>query len=189
MRNLHYSNDNGLNALINSNGFKYIAYDMKTPEGKEFEDEFSNNNGLEKYKKLNIGPLIKNFEESSKISAEGICSDSRIPSLGEWQDLLSFSSLFLYYGSDPLLNLISPGEFLELIHCYEGQAVVIFDRINPLKKIVRKYSPIHANHENTPIIELPKLHMSIMTLLGASVILTNTFSIDPIVNVNFLERI
>jgi len=66
-----------------------------------------------------------------------------------------------------------------LIDCYKGKAFLVLDRINPLKKFVKKYSPIHANHERTPIVELPKLVLAIKTLLGASTVVANTFSINP----------
>jgi len=64
---------------------------------------------------------------------------------------------------------------------------LVLDRINPLKKFVKKYSPIHANHERTPIVELPKLVLAIKTLLGASTVVANTFSIDPLANLDYLE--
>lgn len=63
----------------------------------------------------------------------------------------------------------------------------MLDRINPLKKFVKKYSPIHADHEKTPIVELPKLVLAIKTLLGASTVVANTFSIDPLANLDYLE--
>ena len=132
-------------------------------------------------------PNIAQLSKTSNIKIEGICSSDRIPSLGEWQRFLTTGSMYLYYGSTSVLNLIAPNELLELIDCYKGKATVIIDKINPLKRFVRKYSPIHADHEKTPINELPKLVMGLMTLLGSSSIITNTFSIDPLVNTEYLD--
>jgi hypothetical protein len=52
---------------------------------------------------------------------------------------------------------------------------------------VRKYTPIHSNHEKTPIVELPKLILALKTLLGASVVITNTFSVNSLSNLDYLE--
>ena len=76
-------------------------------------------------------PMLDSMAKNSGIKPEGVCSSTRIPSLGEWQRLLSTSSMFMYYGATSMLNLISPHQLMELIDCYKGKACVVLDRINP----------------------------------------------------------
>ena len=172
-RNTNYSSESG-GEFLSGKKVQYIAYDTKLAEGeaKGTHVQFSN--------------LVQLLKEAKLQGISGVNSNERIPSIGNWQLSLREADTLIYYGSKPFLHMISPSTLLDLSNTSQVRFFIISDRLNPLKKHIRKFESLDPDQELVSIKTMPTLTLALLTLMGASTIVYNRGAYD---NESNLEQI
>lgn len=155
---------------------QFIAYDFKEAEG-ELKDVKS---------PIQFSLLTSALKESKNINLQGVNAIDRLPSIGNWQLALRESDTFIYYGNKPFLHVLSPATLLDLTNTSKVRSFIICDRLNPLKKNIKKYDSLEPDQEFVQVKEMPKLTLALFTLMGAGVVLFNKGPINPEYNLDML---
>ena len=150
-------------------------------------EQISEEQKIDEAKYLQLSYLFKRLQAQGLPALNGCNSSERMPSMGDWIQALENSSIFMYYGNSTMMNIISPSSLIDTVDKATPRAVVILDRINPLKKIIKKFNPIEKDLDVLPLAEFPKKNLVVSTILGASYSICNKVSVNPEVNLEFLD--
>lgn len=164
---------------LSLNKTQYIAYDFKDAEG-ELDEARS---------PIKFSSMMDALKSSNNVSLQGVNSNQRIPSLGNWQLSLRESDTLIYYGNKPFLHLLSPAMLLDLVNTCRTRCFMISDRINPIKKHIAKFDSLDEDQDLVMIKEMPKLSLALLTIMGAAVIVYNQGPIDPEYNLEIFYGI
>lgn len=117
---------------------------------------------------------------------EGIMTKSQhIPSDGEWQRLISQSSMFAYYSMTCLLHKFPPSLISDLSIFNKCKAMVIFDRMNSYKTLIDR-NMLTSKHFVPN--EQPTQMIALFSLCGVSSITINHWSTKPETNLEVFEN-
>lgn len=81
--------------------------------------------------KLNADPVLQEAGKSfTTCKFEGVASQNRIASIGEWQKYVSQGSLILYFGNPWLMNILTPKLVIDMNEISNAKAMIVLDKIN-----------------------------------------------------------
>lgn len=152
MQNVGYKSD-----VNNSNGFgadkgKYISYDFKE-EGMNFK---------------------KILEEVNKVSPslkfDGISSNSKIPSIGDYYRYLTENGFLHVYGINDFLNHIKVPIMLEHTGITKCKLLVVNDHLNYRKSVMNKFINLDDKGKANSLNEEVKILKGIANLLDMNMI-------------------
>lgn len=137
---------------------------------------------------IQFNSILNGLKDQFSVSLQGVNSNQRIPSIGNWQVSFREADTLIYFGSKPFLHQLSPMTLLDLANSCKVKQFWINDRLNPLKKYIKKHDSVDENSDSSsiPVKDTPKLTYALLTLLGASVILQNRGTILPEYNSEML---
>ena len=126
-----------------------------------FKPELNNSSGINRNQ---IRYISYNFQKAPHLDAEGVLSQSglkiegvnsnlRVSSVGEWQKIVSTSQMLIFYGNPPLLNVLTPKLILDMSEISQTKAFIIFDKINARKSLIEKNSSLESDGIKTPLLE------------------------------------
>ena len=142
----------------------------------------------------------KSLEEEAKTLAEAemakmtpgctwsgiLTSTEHSPSVGEWQEKISKSSLFAYYSMTCLLHKFPPSLIADLSIFSKCRAMIIFDRMNSYKTLVDRN--VVTSRHFVPS-EQPMQEAALFSLCGVQTIITNHWSTKPENNLELFEKL
>lgn len=118
---------------------------------------------------------------------KGYSSSDVMPSIGDWMTAISTSNGLIYYGNNPITNTIKGSTMIDLGNTTNLRFLCVIDRINPLKKLIKKTLPIEKDLDPTPIAEYPRKTMILAAILGVSTSVLNIGNIEPSNNVDAIK--
>jgi hypothetical protein len=108
---------------------------------------------------------------------EGVLTKSQhYPSSGEWQRMISNSSLFAYFSMTALLHKFTPSDVTDMSIFSKCRAIAIFDKMNSFKAYVDR-TVLTSNHFSP--IDQPRQTAALFSLCGLSSITVNHWSVKP----------
>lgn len=107
-----------------------------------------------------------------------------VPSTGEWQRLISQSSLFTYWSMTCLLHKFPQALISDLSIFSKCRAMIIFDRMNSLKTLIDR--DVLTSRHFTPD-DQPMKQLYMFSLTGVASITINHWSIRPEENMEQLK--
>ena len=112
--------------------------------------------------------------------------ENHIPSDGEWQRLISSSSLFAYFSMTCLLHKFPPSLVSDLSIFNKCRAMVIMDRMNSFKTLIER-NVLTSKHFVAN--EQPTQQVVLFSLCGISTIVTNHWAIKPEKNLEIFDHL
>eukprot|EP00828_Plagiopyla_frontata_P008509 TRINITY_DN14247_c0_g1_i3.p1 TRINITY_DN14247_c0_g1~~TRINITY_DN14247_c0_g1_i3.p1 ORF type:complete len:307 (+),score=41.31 TRINITY_DN14247_c0_g1_i3:155-1075(+) len=179
-KNIQFNSQLNNSVGIQKDKLKYVIYDFK-------EQEESQQQQMEINVAQSLETGMKPGGKFANLKFQGNTTSQRIASIGEWQRYLSSASGLLFYGHPSILDILSPKLFTDLLEINETKAFIVLDRINAIKTIIEKQSSLDTNSDKIPVIEQPLMTFVLLSLLGASSIAINQWSIHPSETANTLK--
>ena len=143
--------------MNNSNGFggdkgKYVAYDYRE-EGLNFK---------------------KVMEEISKVAPsikfDGICSNNKIPSVGDYYRYLTENGFLHVYGVADFLNHMKVPTLLEHAGITKSRLLLINDHLNYRKSVINKFIDLDGNSKANSLNEEFRILKAIANILDMNMI-------------------
>jgi len=152
--------------------------------------EIHNNQGVQKDQLKFIvdapEPLEKDStafmqQEAPKLNAQAkwdgiVAKAQHVPSEGEWQRIISGSSLFTYFSMTAILHKFPPALVSDLSIFNKCRAMVIFDRMNSFKQLVDRN--VLTSKHFVPN-DQPYQTAALYSLCGVSSVTLNHWSLRP----------
>jgi hypothetical protein len=140
-----------------------------------------------------LEPLAKNLVTDEFVKMLPGCnwnglltSTEHSPSVGEWQEKISNSSLFAYYSMTCLLHKFPPALVADLSIFSKCRAMIIFDRMNSYKTLVDR-NVVTSKHFVPS--EQPMQEAALFSLCGVQTIVTNHWATKPEDNLEIFENL
>lgn len=166
----------GVQQPLSGKKTQYIAYDLKKVEGENDED----------ISEIQFSSVVRCLKERSSLELQGVNSNVKTPSIGNWQLMIREAEGLIYYANRSFLNLISPPTLLDLANSWKVKLFVVSDRVNPIKKFIKKSEPLEKEQEQVALSQLPRLTLALLTMLGSSTILCNKGTVHPEQNLEIM---
>jgi len=118
---------------------------------------------------------------------EGILTgEEHVPSIGEWQRLISQSQMFTYFSMTCLLHKFPKNLISDLSIFNNCRAMVVLDRMNSLKQLIDR--DVLTSKHFTPD-DQPMRQVALFSLCGVSSVTINHWSTRPEANLDVLKGV
>jgi hypothetical protein len=92
--------------------------------------------------------------------------------------------MMVFYAHEGLFDILSPSLFFNLTEINSTRCFLVHDNINALKMQINKFVPLDLESQKVPLGEQHEKLFMYLTLIGASSIGVNQWSIKPEENIN-----
>ena len=162
--------------------------------------ELHNNKGVAKEELSYIVDPPKSLEaEAKRLVDEGLpamssasqwkgilTSTEHSPSIGEWQERISKSSMFAYFSMTCLLHKFHPSMVADLSIFSKCRAMIIFDRMNTYKTLIDRN--VVTSPHFVPS-EQPMQEAVLFSLCGVQTVVTNHWATKPENNLELFDAL